>query len=265
MGSALELLSMHHENMRSLYPDDDLMILCECDGALYDSRCLALHVLRAFDHENKTSFFSRISPEHLPVPLPDIEELLCALALPFGISAAIADWYRRRRWDIDGVVHAHLPLANILTVLARLQMRQRTHIGLCAERAGRTEPDCAAMVSALGRAHGLVCDSASIFLDDAPAQQAPERVLRAWQHFRGRGWRLIAVIDSRSEAGHAAMVNLDRAVEVLFLRARDIGQLQRADDASRTAVNRPCMPGELLTMAACARPAHRTIEQAAAS
>jgi len=274
MGSVLELLIMHHENMRILYPGDELMVLCECDGALYDTRSLALHSLRSFDHENTTSFFSRVGYEHLPMPLPDIEELLCALAIPFGISGTIAAWYRRRYWGMDGLRYAHRPLANVLKVLSCLQMQPRTHIGLCAERAGRTEETCAAMISALGRAYGMGCGSEAVFLDDASAEQAADRVLRAWQHFRSRGYRLIAVIDGRSEAGHAAMVNLDRAVEVLFLQARDIRELQSADVASRALANPDFMPWDLLNAqfrtrspnaTACARPAHRTIEQAAAS
>jgi hypothetical protein len=274
MSNALELLIMHHENMRILYPDDDLMVLCECDGSLYDTRMLTLHVLRSFDHEHQTSFFSRVSPEHLPVPLPDIEEVLCALEIPFGISAAITAWYCRHRWDMDGVRHAHRPVANVLKILSCLQMQQQTHIGLYAERAGRTEATCATMVSALGGAHGLVCEDRSVFLDDAPLHKEPERVLRAWHHFRKLGYLPIAVIDARAEAGHATMASLDRAVEVMFLQAREIREFNRVDVADQALANPNFMPWDLLNaqfrtrapnLTAFTRPAHQTTAQAAVS
>jgi len=272
MSSALELLVMHHENMRILYPDDNLMILCECDGSLYDMRILTLHMLRSFDRAHQTSFFSLVSPEHLPVPLPDIEEVLCALGIPFGISTAIAAWYCRHRWDIDGVRQAHRPLTNVLKILTCLQMQQQTHVGLYAERAGRTEETCAAMISSLGSAHGMLCEGKSVFLDDAPFHQQPERVLRAWQHFRRLGYRPIAVIDARSEAGHATMASLDMAVEVMFLQAREIREFKRVDIADHALANPDFIPRDMLNaqfrtqapnLAAYARSAPRSNAQAA--
>lgn len=238
MSSAIELLIMHHENMRILYPDEELMVLCECEGTLYDRRALALHALRAFDRAHTTSFFSRAGLEQLPLPLPDIEELLGRLSIPYGISSTIADWYRRNLWTMDGIRHAHRPLANVLTVLTCLQLQDRTHIGLCAERDGTSEEAFAAMVDRLGHAISMRCAPEKVFLDDAPATQAPDRTLRAWHHFRNRGYRIIAVIDGRAEAGQAHMVSLDRSIEVLFLQARAVREMRSIDIPPR-ALNGP--------------------------
>jgi len=231
MSSALELLIMHHENMRVLYPDDELMVLCECENTLYDRRVLTLHALRSFDRAHDTAFFSRVGLEQLPVPLPDIEALLGRLSVPYGISNTIAEWYRHHLWDMDGVRHAHRPLANVLKVLTCLQMQDRTHIGLCDGRNHTNEETFADMVTELGRSSGLSVDRDAVFLDDACAGQRPHRMLRAWHHFRDRGYRLIAVIDGRTDTGHPQMVNLDTTVEVLFLQSRAVREMRHIDVA----------------------------------
>ncbi len=69
MDSTIELVIMHHENMRVLYPDEELMIVCECEGAVYDMRILALNVLRSFDRKHETLFFKGLSINQLPSPL----------------------------------------------------------------------------------------------------------------------------------------------------------------------------------------------------
>lgn len=246
MSSALELLIMHHENMRVLYPDDNLLVLCECDGALYDTQSLALYALKSYDQVHGTDFFSSLCSDQIPKPLPDIEDMLACLNVPFGISTDIASWYRRNLWNMDGIRHAHRPLANVLKVLTCLNMQDRTRVGLCAARCGRTDEDFAGMISDLGSSHGMDLESESVFLDDAPAGHAAERVLRAWHHFREQGYRLLAVIDSQTETGQTRMVKLDRAIEVLFLQSRAVKEMRNIDVASHVIAKPGFMPWDML-------------------
>jgi hypothetical protein len=246
MSSPLELLIMHHENMRILYPDAELMILCECDGTVYDRRALTLHVLRSFDTAHETTFFKKVTVGQLPNTLPDIYELLHLLDIPYGISRDIALWYSRNLWDIAAVRQAHSTLANVIKVLTCLQMQERTHIGLCAERAGRSDEEFVTLINTLGSSAGLHIDRTGIFLDDDAAARASERVIRAWRHFQSHEYRLITIIDNRVEAEPAHIFSIDTSMEVLVLQAHAVREMARLDMHPRQPGSPACVPRDML-------------------
>ena len=252
MCTAIDLLIMHHENMRILYPDEDLLVLCECDGAVYDMRALALHVLRSFDRVHDTGFFRNITLDHVPQPLPDIDELLFHLTIPIGISADIADWYARHVWDREGLLYAHRPLGNVMKVLRCLQLQERTHVGLCAERAGRSDDEFQTLVAALGRTARMAFDRDMLYLDDAaPGEHASERIIRACSHFQRIGYRLVAVIDNRHASGLSHLYRIDEAMEVLLLQASAVREMQSVNVPLRATSSPGFKLCELVHAAAC--------------
>ncbi len=241
MNNALELLILHHENMRILHPDDELMILCECDGAVYDMRVLALHALQSFDRAHGTAFFNNLSAERIAQP-PDIDDLLFTLEIPLGISAEIAAWYKQHLWNMDGVWCAHGPLANVLKVFTCLHMQDRTRIGLCAQSSGRTTEEFISIVNALGRPVGIGFNNETIYLDDSDTYiKKPERTLQAWHHFDSKGYRLIAVIDARPHSEPALLFSADRTMEVLFLQERAVREMARMAEAAHELDRNECM------------------------
>ena len=247
MDSTIELVIMHHENMRALYPDDELMILCECEGAVYDTRILALNVLRSFDRTHDTSFFKGLSINHLSLPLENIDDVLDRLIIPIGISIEIKHWFSQHHWDMAGIWNAHRPLANVLKVLKGLQLQDRTHVGLSTERAGRTNEEFLSIVNTLGKAVDMRCDDEMVFFDDAAeGKKSAERMIRACHHFQNNGYRLIAVIDNRTEAEPAHIFCIDRALEIMHLQSRAVREMTRMDIDPRMLAKPDFIPWDLL-------------------
>jgi hypothetical protein len=254
MRNAIELLIMHHENMRSLYPDEKLMVVCECEGVLYETRALALHALRSFDRVHDTGFFKQVTIDDLPAPLPDIDDLLYQLTIPVGISLDIARWYSRHLWDMDGVWYAHRPLSNIMKILRCLQAQDRTHVALCAERCGRGDEAFRALVNALGTSARMHFDDEMLYCDDAlPGEHASERIIRACAHFQRLGYRLIAIIDNRADMKLTNICSIDEAMEVLFLQAPAVREMKRMDVPLWAAINPDFNLWDLLRTAECER------------
>ena len=247
MDSTIQLLIMHHENMRILYPDDELLIMCECEGALYDMRILVLNVLRSFDRAHETAFFKDLSVNQLPSPLTEIDDVLSKLLIPIGISTEISSWFNRYLWNMDCVWNAHRPLVNVIKVLKGLQLQNRTHVGLSANPSGRTTDEFLSIVNTLGKAVGMRCDHEMVFFDDAAEGKKPaERMLRACRHFQNKGYRLIAVIDNRIEAEPAHIFCMDKALEVMHLQGRAVREMTRMDIDPRMLARPDFMPWDLL-------------------
>lgn len=247
MDSTIQLLIMHHENMRILYPDEELIIVCECEGAVYDMRILVLNALRSFDRKHGTAFFKNLSANQLPSPLKDIDDVLSKLLIPIGISTEITSWFNRHLWNLDGVWNAHRPLINVMKVLKSLQMQERTHIGLSATRAGRTDDEFISIINALGKDVGMRCDDEMVFFDDAAEGTKPaERMLRACRHFQNKNYRLIAVIDNRVEAEPAHIFCMDKALEVMHLQGRAVREMTRMDIDPRMLARPSFMLWDLL-------------------
>jgi hypothetical protein len=230
MRTAIELLIMHHENMRCLYPDERLLVVCECEGAVYDMRSLALHVLRSFDRVHDTGFFRTLRIDQLPQPLPEIDELLYRLTIPIGISSGIAAWYSRHLWDLEGLRYAHRPLGNVMKIFRCLELQKHTHVGLCAERAGRSDEEFFSAVNALGQPARMTFERSRLYLDDATdGEHASERAIRACRHFQALGYRLIAVIDGRCAAGLLPLCSVDKDLEILLLQAKALREMLDTD------------------------------------
>ena len=247
MDSTIELLIMHHENMRILYPDEELLILCECEGAVYDMRILILNVLRSFDRAHGTAFFKSLSVNQLSLPLEDIDDVLTRLLIPVGISIEIKRWFSQHLWDMDSVWNAHRPLVNVMKVLKGLQLQIRTHIGLSANPAGRTTDEFLSIVNTLGKGFNMRCEPKMIFFDDAAeGNKSAERMVRACRHFQNKGYRLIAVIDNRAEAEPAHIFCIDRALEVMHLQARAVREMTRMDIDPLMLARPGFMPWDLL-------------------
>jgi hypothetical protein len=221
---------MHHENMRVLYPEDKLMVLCECDGALYDTRILAVNVLRAFDREHGTTFFRNLSVDQVQMPLTDIDDLLSKLLVPIGISTEITGWFSKHLWDMENLWSAHRPLANVMKVLKGLQIQKQTHIGLSTTREGRTDCEFISSINTLGSAVGMCCDHTTVFLDDeAGNKTSGHKIVQACRHFQNKGYRLIAVIDNRHKAEPEHIFCIDRSLEVMHLQGRAVREMMRMD------------------------------------
>lgn len=247
MNRAIELLIMHHENMRILYPDDKLMILCECEGAVYDMRILTLNVLRSFDREHGTRFFKNLSVDKLPLPLTDIDNVLSKLLIPIGISREISSWFSRHLWNMDSVWSAHRPLANVMKVLKGLQLQDRTHIGLSATRAGKTEDEFISIINTLGKGVGMRCNHETVFFDDADEdKKSTKRMLRACRHFQNKGYRLIAVIDNRAEVEPAHIFCIDRSLEMMHLQEHAVREMMLMDIDPCMLFRTDFMPWDLL-------------------
>ena len=81
MNSWMKKLDLHYKKIRSLYPEDRLMILFDIDGTILDMRHMILHVLKSFDRSHGASFFKNLRFEDIAVHENQVEKLLTKLRI----------------------------------------------------------------------------------------------------------------------------------------------------------------------------------------
>lgn len=247
------MLVMHYENMRELYPDDDVMVLFDLDGTIVNIRSMMLYALKSFDRAYKTEFFKDLQAESLDVQDTDIDNMLTRLRIPHNIGRKVTSWYNRHLWSQDALCFSHRPYANIMGIIRCLQIQPRTHVGLCTGSAGRFGDEIHTMLNHLGKDYNVAFTPDMIFVDSDEGDRGPSyRLTRACCHFQSRGFRLVAVVDSEPENHLSDMSYVDGNSEILFLHADTVEELMRLDVPLRALYKNTFNIADLVCDSRCA-------------
>jgi len=92
----MKKLQLHYERIRSLHPEDRLMILFDIDGTILDMRYMILTTLRSFDNRHGTHYFRHLKVGDIQVHETDIVGLLDKFAIQEKDMARVVDWYEKK-------------------------------------------------------------------------------------------------------------------------------------------------------------------------
>ena len=76
MDTWMKKLAQHYENVRSIYPDDQLIVLFDIDGTILDMRHMVLRVLYSYDQAHGTDYFHGLKLSDIDVHENHVESLL---------------------------------------------------------------------------------------------------------------------------------------------------------------------------------------------
>ncbi len=91
-------LATHYEKTRLRYSNEKLAIVFDIDGTILDMRYMVYHVLQAYDHSHRTSFFRELQVSDITVNENRVNVLLAEMKIEPDRQASILTWYTDHRW-----------------------------------------------------------------------------------------------------------------------------------------------------------------------
>jgi hypothetical protein len=223
----MRALARHHAEARDRYPANDLVVVFDIDGTILDLRYLTAHALLAYDRARGTDLFHGLVAEDVTVPEGHVGTLLEDLGVPEEHRDDIAAFYRVHLWDDGGVIAASAPYRGVLSVIRWFQIQPHTRVALNTGRPERMRRITLDSLDTVGDVARVRFDPELLFMRGDGASVADAKVA-ALEEIRGRGLRLLAVIDNEP-SNLAAMSTEPHHDDVLFLHADTIFESQRSD------------------------------------
>ncbi len=220
-------LAHHYEKMRSLYPDDNLMIVFDIDGTILDMRYNMLYVLRLYDRAHRTTYFRHLRLEDIDVHENQVDLLLKRLFIPPDEQARILDWYNKHRRSPEGILEAHRPFRGVMEVIRWFQIQPKTFVGLNTGRPESVRQDTLRCLNELGKAYRVHFDDDLLFMNPNDwEEKVLEAKVQGIRFFQEKGFRIFAVVDNEPQVLQA-IAREDKAGEILLLHAATIFESKR--------------------------------------
>ena len=223
----MERLSHHYESMRSLYPEDRLIVLFDIDGTVLDTRHLVLNVLNAYDAAHGTAHFRNLCLPEITTHENNVDELLLRLGLPPSVRRSVSEWYGRTYWSPEAVLRAHRPFAGVMEVMRWFQIQPNTHVGLNTGRPDYLRAETLACLNQLGREFKVQFTDDLLFMNPKTDDRSiPSVKVDGVRWFQQSGYRVFAMVDNEP-ANLGAIATVDPGLEIMLLHADTIFESQR--------------------------------------
>jgi hypothetical protein len=209
-------LAFHYEAMRAVHPDDKLIIVFDIDGTIFDVRHIIVSVLKDYDQDHGTRFFTNLVCDDITMPAHDIGTILREFAIPAASREGIAAWCKENYWSRAAILGSHKPFHGVLDVIRWFQLQPNTFVGLNSSRSESLRTDTLRILNTLGEEYHVKFDDALLSMNTGVS--IPQGKLYGIRHFKDLGYRIVAVIDNEPE-NLEAIATSDPASEMLLLHA----------------------------------------------
>ena len=206
-----------------------LLLLCDIDDTLLDTRFMIRAVLQTGDAERGTGYFSDLELDEIWMPESRIAELLAPRSVPPAEQAAVLRSYAQHAWSAPALRHWQTALPGAMQLLAWFQQQPRTSVALVTGRSAWMRADTLHCINRLGAPHGVSISEAQLFTCSAnwEDEHLPSMKVAGLQHYAAQGFSALAFIDN--EPANLAAVAADPASsECLLLHADTIFETDRA-------------------------------------
>lgn len=221
-------LAFHYESMRVQYPHKDLMIVFDIDGTIIDIPHMVLSVLKSYDRDHGTRYFSNLVCEDLMFNSLDLGCLPKGIAMPSGCREEVSRWCRENFWSRATVLEAHKPMGGVLDVIRWFQLQPNTYVALSSSRPEELREVTLGILNTIGGEYHVRFDDEFLFMNTGTP--IPQGKVEGIRHFRELGYQIVAVIDN-DQGNLEAMAGSDVKDEMLLLHADVILKSSRARSA----------------------------------
>ena len=222
MDTWMKKLAQHYENVRSIYPDDQLIVLFDIDGTILDMRHMVLRVLYSYDQTHGTDYFNGLKVSDIDVHENHMESLLSRMRLPDGKAESILDWVTGNLWTPKNILEAHLPFAGVMEVMRWLQIQPHTCVGLNTGRPEYMRAETLHCLNHLGEEYKVRFTDELLHMSpngwDASMEQPKVEGVR---YYRDLGFRVVAFIDNEPD-NLLAVSEAEGNGEIMLLHADTI-------------------------------------------
>ena len=222
-------LASHYQQMRSAFPDDQLIVLFDVDGTIVDLRHMVLRLLREYDQKHLTSYFPEIGLRDIDVSENQIDALLEGMPhLSDDVKADVISWYRKRYWDSDVMLESHRPYAGVMEVMRWFQIQPGTSVGINTARTERLRADTLRSLNALGSEFKVYFRDDLVYMSPYTWEKKIECAkCEGIRYFQNKGYRVVAFIDNEP-ANLEAVADMEDAGDVLLLHADTLFETARS-------------------------------------
>lgn len=224
--SWMAALNSHYEEIRSLYPNDKLLLMFDIDGTILDMRYLVLYLLQRYDRSFQTSFFNKLEIADIFVHEDQIGPLLEALKIDSQERQKILTWYENQAWASEAMLQAHRPFSGVLEAIRWFQMQPNTAVGLNTGRPESIREDTLNSLNRLGQEYKVYFSNELLYMRTSNDQPTPEAKVLGVKYFQQAGYRVFAFIDNEPD-NLEAISKIDAGHEILLLHADTIFQSKR--------------------------------------
>jgi hypothetical protein len=219
MNHWMKELAQHYEASRKKHPDDRLMVLFDIDGTILDMRYMLLYLLKSFDQEQSSALFSDVKLEDINMHENQVADFLKRRRIPEDKQKHFLAWYEENRWVPSAVLQSHRPYQGVLEVIRWFQIQPKTVVGLNTGRPEFLREDTLRSLNTLGKEFRVRFESDLLYMNPSDWDQDVTKAKRAGiEHFRRKGYRIIAFIDNEP-ANLQAVAEVDPGPEILLLHA----------------------------------------------
>ena len=212
-------LALHYDQMRSAYPDDELIIVFDIDGTILDMRFMVLHILRRFDRVHGTRLFIHLSASDIRVHENRVDDLLAEAGIEGSQARRVLDWYHANCWSPEMSLEAHRPFAGVMEVMRWFQIQPRTQVGLNTARPEFMRADTLRCLNDLGKEYKVTFNNSLLCMSpydwNENVQEAKTAGIR---YFRDCGYRVFAFIDNEPD-NLKAVSQVDPASAIMLFHA----------------------------------------------
>ncbi len=119
-----------------------LLLLCDIDDTLLDTRFMIRAVLQTGDAERGTRYFADLELDEIWMAESRLAELLALRGVPQAEQAAVLSSYAQHAWSAPALRHWQTALPGAMQMVAWFQQQPRTSVALVTGRSAwmRAEP-----------------------------------------------------------------------------------------------------------------------------
>src|SRR5262245_4148803 len=222
----MRCLADHYAAARRAHPDDELCVVFDIDGTIFDLRYLVARTLFSYDGVHGTDLFRGLRPEDVTASENQVGLLLDAIGVPDEQRPDVVAFYRSHLWDEANVLAASAPYRGVLGVIRWFQIQPGTQVALNTGRLEEMRRVTLDSLNAMGMQARVGFDPELLFMRRDPTGSVAAAKVAALDQIRARGLRIVAVVDNEPE-NLAAMAACSS--DTLFLHADTIFESQRSD------------------------------------
>lgn len=226
-------LSLHYEIIRNNYPDDKLIILFDIDGTILDMRYTIKALLKSYDKQFNTGYFTNLNLVDINFPEEDLEKALVEMGVEFRQIGHVLDWYYKNRWSTWALNEAHNPFPGVLDVIRWFQLHKNTYTGLNTGRIERLREETLLSLNKLGREYRVRFENDLLMMNSTERKSdVALSKMEGIRKYQKAGYRVVAVIDNEPDMLDA-IEKMEGADEILLLHAGSLFNHRRANIPAR--------------------------------
>lgn len=215
-------LAAHYEKIRQKYPHQKLMIVFDIDGTILDMRYMMLDVLKTYDTQFGTRFFTELKIQDITIHETQLPDFLNQMGLPPEHMAKILDWYHQKRWSEAFILHAHQPFRGVMDVIRWFQLQPNTYVGINSGRPESVRKDTLHSLNELGKEYKVHFKDELLHLNSRGWDEGISKSkAEGMKFFTEKGYHIFAVVDNEP-VNLKEMATVSPNNDTLFLHANTI-------------------------------------------